>query len=533
MKLRERTLDCWRKVASLLRGVVTDRRGGMAVFMALAAVPLVGAGGLAVDSTRGYLLKARLSQALDAAGLAGGRAYYSATRDQDIQQFFDANIPQGFMGATIGEVTITPDEDAGTLDLEVTAEMNTTLVRVLGIDTLTVGAYAKVRRSDRGLELTLVMDNTGSMKGSKINDMKAAATEMINIIFKDRETVSKLHVSLVPYTAAVNIGSWRTNWLLPNELCIAGPPFSAPAVWGMECQDPADVTAIPRSNPTVGQPAYKDYVGTSWKGCVEARYGANNRDVTDDPPSVEAFRAFFYPHNEHDHDNDLTRDTAPIGNRILDETAATNTNNNNGKGPNLGCGPAITPLVSSKSQLLAAIAAMGPWHRGGTQTNEGLAWGWRTISPRWRGLWGGDTPPDLPTDYDDPLVNKVAVILTDGANQYYNHADVMGDPPPLSDYSAFRRVEDGHLGTTTSLSIARTNLNNKTLAICNAMKAEGITIYTILFAVPNNAEGTAIRNVFRSCASNSAFYFDNPDGTTLRQTFRTIANQLSNLRLAE
>lgn len=501
--------------------------------MALAAVPLIGFGGLAVDSARGYVLKARLSQALDAAGLAGGRAYYSATRDTEIQQFFDANIPAGYMDATIGDVAIDPDEDAGTLDLTVTAELNTVMMRLVGIETMTVNAYAKVRRSDRGLELALVMDNTGSMKGTKITDMKAAATEMINIIFKDRETVSKLHVSLVPYTASVNIGSSRTGWLVDNELCVAGPPYSLPATWGSSCQDPANLMAIPRRNPNLAQPAYKDYVGTSWKGCVEARFGPNNRDLTDDPPSVEKFRAYFYPHNEHDYDNDLTRDTAPIGQRVLDESAATNTNNNDGKGPNLGCGPPITSLISSKTQLLTNIAAMGPWHRGGTQTNEGLVWGWRSISPRWRGLWGGATPPDLPTDYNDPLVSKVVVILTDGANQYYNHADVMGNPPPLSDYTAYGRVEDGRLGTTNNLSTARTTLNNKTLAICNAMKAQGITIYTILFQVPNNSDGTAIRNVFRSCASNSAFYFDSPDGATLRQTFRTIANQLSNLRLAE
>ena len=38
--------------------------------------------------------------------------------------------------------------------------------------------------------------------------------------------------------------------------------------------------------------------------------------------------------------------------------------------------------------------------------NLGLAWGWRTISPQWRGLWGGDTPDFLPFDYGESFMDK-------------------------------------------------------------------------------------------------------------------------------
>ena len=63
---------------------------------------------------------------------------------------------------------------------------------------------------------------------------------------------------------------------------------------------------------------------------------------------------------------------------------------------------------------------MEPWRRGGTTGNLGLAWGWRTISPRWRGLWGGDTPTDMPLDYGTAYMDKVVVILTDGNNEFYD-----------------------------------------------------------------------------------------------------------------
>ena len=49
---------------------------------------------------------------------------------------------------------------------------------------------------------------------------------------------------------------------------------------------------------------------------------------------------------------------------------------------------------------------MKPWRRGGTTGNLGLVWGWRTISPNWRGPWGD---ADLPLDYKHRLMEKVVV----------------------------------------------------------------------------------------------------------------------------
>ena len=78
----------------------SDTRGAVAAFVAGGIISMVGVVGLATDAARGYMVKARLGQALDAAALAGGREIYSPTRDADIQMFFNANFPPGFLGAT-------------------------------------------------------------------------------------------------------------------------------------------------------------------------------------------------------------------------------------------------------------------------------------------------------------------------------------------------------------------------------------------------------------------------------------------------
>ncbi|MGH6944639.1 MAG: TadE/TadG family type IV pilus assembly protein, partial [Geminicoccaceae bacterium] len=47
----------------------------------LAIIPLFAIIGLAIDTGRGYMLKSKLSYAIDAAGLAGGRAFETDLRE--------------------------------------------------------------------------------------------------------------------------------------------------------------------------------------------------------------------------------------------------------------------------------------------------------------------------------------------------------------------------------------------------------------------------------------------------------------------
>src|SRR5699024_3648019 len=135
------------------------------------------------------------------------------------------------------------------------------------------------------------------------------------------------------------------------------------------------------------------------------------------------FTSFFFPTSSSDNNWPS----------INDDHKGTNSAR---KGPNLGCGTPITPLTASKATVKAGINAMRPWRRGGTTGNLGLAWGWRTLSPSWRGLWGN---PDLPLDYHTDFMEKVVVLLTDGNNEFYDLTD-SDDPGKPSDFTAYGRV---------------------------------------------------------------------------------------------
>src|ERR1700743_3436921 len=93
------------RLSSALRGFLGHEQGSVAIYFGLSAIVFVGVAGLAVDAARGYLIKARLSEAIDPAALAGGKALQNDSDTNhtlvtnDVLAFFNANFPNGAMGA--------------------------------------------------------------------------------------------------------------------------------------------------------------------------------------------------------------------------------------------------------------------------------------------------------------------------------------------------------------------------------------------------------------------------------------------------
>lgn len=500
-----------------LRKMLRDRRGAVAMLAGLAAIPLLAMAGAAIDLTRLYLLHSRLVTAVDAAALAGARVINDLDRDAQIQRWFWANFTRetrqgrtGYLGAEITSFTISVEESNRVVRLQVRAALPTTVLRVFGQDTLVATADHAARRQDRGMELALVLDVTGSMAGASMTALRESATELVNILFGPNETIPNFHMSLVPYTATVNIGRQRTDWLAPGSL---------------------DPTA---------------YGSTVWRGCVQARH-QNGEDETDTPPTLVPFRPHLWPStagryspNRGDNEWNNLNITEPNPEAPASD-AAQNAIGNSAVGPNLGCGRAITPLAQSRTLLLTEIANLRATHRGGTMANLGLQMGWATLSPRWRGLWGSAT---LPLNYDTPFMDKVLVLMTDGNNEWYDWPEgapgacrTTGSSPPCrsgytsdgdADVTAYGRLRENRLGIAgINNARALTEINARMSRLCTRIKATGTIVYAITFNVTN----AATQDLYRSCATRPEYYFNSPDTASLRAAFREIGGQLANLRL--
>jgi Flp pilus assembly protein TadG len=102
---------------SALRRLAADQRGNVAIILGLAVIPLFVTLGLAVDGSRGYLVKSKLQDAIDAAGLAGGRALESDNARADIDMFFQQNYPADYLGGQLDAFDVAIDDSARTITL--------------------------------------------------------------------------------------------------------------------------------------------------------------------------------------------------------------------------------------------------------------------------------------------------------------------------------------------------------------------------------------------------------------------------------
>lgn len=456
-------------IAALLRTFTRDRRGSVSLYVATAIVPLVAIVGVSIDAARGYLVKSRLSSAVDAAALAGGRIYGSAFRDADIQKYFDSNFPPGYMNAVIDPLAITTNDASRTLVVSTQATVPTTFMRLLGFETMSASAQAEATLESKSVEVSLVLDITGSMAGQDIIDLRSAANELVDIVVQDQQTPFYSKIALVPYAAAVNVGSYaaavRGTYTTSPSTC------SYPAA--PTCQRYRFPNISPANNTTLNQTL-------NISTCATERGGP--QAYTDAAPSV-AFLGRNFP--------------AASGNPCPSAT--------------------ILPLTSNKTTLHSRINSLGA--SGSTAGHIGLAWGWYMISPNFGYLW----PASQPAPYADETVIKVVILMTDGDfNTIYYNGVIAKDSTGGT----------GSGNATDKINHNSTNGSAYTQAqqLCTNMKTAGVIVYTVGFDI---ADTPAATSIMQTCATSAAHVYLPENGVELKQAFRAIAMRVSVLRLSK
>ena len=480
-----------------------NEEGSIAMFVGIGLLTLVAATGSAIDMSRLQTVRAKLSSSLDAAGLAAGAKVNSSDVNEVVRNYMDVNFPEGFLDSKVTNISVTVNPDNTVINLAATASVKMSFMQVFGIESMEVMADSEITRENRGLELVMVLDNTGSMYSSgKIEALRSAAGDMVDILFGEKETIENLWVAVVPYVTTVNVGPDKISWLRNYNVSLYPPLYPNSA--------------------------------TKWKGCVEARgqYPAHELDpegipydLSEDPPFTgdkatatpaqlaTTFPMWFWADSA---DNNWYNNNN--GRVTLNESPGYS---NSGVGPNISCGDEVLPFRSSKSVLSAKVRGLHANNRSGTMSSLGLTWGWHMISPKWRGYWN-QADPKLPLDYHTPLMNKAVILMTDGINE------VVGD-----DYNGYRYIADEHLGPGVNTPAEGvTAVNQRTAALCTAMKAKGILIYTVTFQLGNSTAHNNARTLFRNCATHPDYFFDSPDAATLRKSFRQIGDSLANLMIS-
>ena len=493
------------RVVSRFRAFANARQGNIAMIYALTLIPMIAAAGSAIDMSRAMVVKMRLGDSLDAAALAvGGTLGLTQAQMADkVQQFLNANYPDNKIGR-ISNITVVADGQVVKVGAEATVD--TAFMGLFGIPMLTVSVNAEVTKDSHGLELALVLDNTGSMAQSgKLTALKSSASTLIDTVWAGQTTPNYARASLVPFSFTVRVDTTtflNNNWVDKNGA--------------------SSTAKLNFDNSKYAFAVWPTMSNQSWGGCLEAR--PNGLEELDTPPTIgnpdSLWVPYFYPdepdataYSGYSHTYLTDGITSTQDTRLKRSAKYVGKNN---AGPNTGCTMLkIQPLTNDSTVLKSQINLMVA--TGNTDVNLGVGWGWRTLSP--------EPPYTEGSQYGDPYWTKAMVVLTDGTN-----TEPTTNTWHQSDYTAFNYLVRNQLLTGShTTAAAEAELDRRTALVCENAKAAGIRVYTILLMETS----TRAVNLMQGCATSPDLYFNSPSAAELQGVFTAIATDLSNLRISK
>jgi Flp pilus assembly protein TadG len=416
-----------------LRRFVRDTRGDVAILFGLMSLALFMMIGLAVDYARLINARNQTLSATDAAVLAGARALQTNGGDQSaalaVARAYYKQAVQNRITVLNDTINFTITDNATAVATTGNANLSTPFMGLGGTKTLPLlrangSDYAKAvlavgQNAETSLETSLILDISGSMAGQKVQDLKDAATDLVNIVVWDNQSTYTSKVALVPYSMAVNAGTYATT----ARGSITSGTCTSPGCQNYKFKNPSN-----------------QWMTFGISNCVSERTGTNA--YTDVAPSVAL----------------VGRNYASPNNPCLTNT--------------------VIPLTNNKTTLTTNITALAA--SGSTGGQVGVAWGWYTLSPNWSSVWPSASQPASYSDLTvinskgGPKLKKIAVLMTDGEyNSPYCNGVISHDATTGS----------GATTDHINCNAPNGSAYSQSQTMCAAMKTAGIEVYTVGFLV--------------------------------------------------
>lgn len=433
-------------------------------------------------------------------------------------------------------------------------------------DRIQVNAASSAAERVGNVEISLVLDVSGSMDGTRIERMRTAAQQFVSTLLADDDE-NRVSITLIPYSGQVNLGPD-----LATKFNITGLPGTLSASRANSaCVDlPASVYASTAMSRTLAMDA------TMWGDS----FSSTPRGTGFESWSTGAINT----------DNVWCQNNAANHVRLPDIVPA-------------NTAALVTPeqRIQALNTRIAALEA-----QGATSINAGLRWGLAFLDPAARSIFAEYVAANRmpakwaqrPHEFNDPDVLKVVVLMTDGSNfaeERFNSAYRSGLSPIWrgndGNYSIF--LQDAqrtskfwvpHNATWRSspwknswntgsdavqltwpevfatfrasyvanqfyarglrswysensvynamISAFRTQtaiatMDSQLQQSCNIARNRGVVVYTIAFEAPSAGQ-TQLRN----CATTLSRYYT-ASSTTISSVFSSIAGNISKLRLTQ
>lgn len=182
---------------------------------------------------------------------------------------------------------------------------------------------------------------------------------------------------------------------------------------------------------------------------------------------------------------------------------------------------AYAPLSNTLSTIERQIDSYAA--KGSTAGQVGIEMAWYSISPTF-----GDVFPvaSRPNAFDTSRTVKAVVLMTDGE---FN--------TPFCQGVIAKDAGTGSGDAETHINCDATNGDGfaQSVQICQAMRAQGIVVYTVGFNLGTGRGRAGIDTayeVMETCATSSEHFFPAATGTDLKEAFKSIGRDITRLRIA-
>ncbi|WP_298123733.1 VWA domain-containing protein [Brevundimonas sp.] len=549
-------MGIWNRLGGGMRRLYADARGNVTLVfgLTLPALILMTLGG--VDIHRASTVRINLQDALDAATLAAARSPH--TTNAGLQTVGLAALRANL--SAYPQITLREDQTTFVLNEEGIVVANARVdVRALVAniilspfgqfmeDVLPVAASSEVFRSNKMVEVALILDNTGSMSGTKLTNTKAAAVDLIDrLAAADARSVEPdaVRISLVPFSMTV-----RVHGGFASRASVTGANGLS---WLSQATDHTGATgATGIFSAGRNRFALLDTLRIGWAGCIESR--PYPYDTLDTAPTSSDQATMFVPYFAPDSpdegdvpgdgtwqdwafDNDWLNDSEAARSSTFEFSSSsaretewfTRTKNVNkyartrlrsgigsSLGPNKGCSlEPVMRLTDDFDGLRSAVNRMTA--TGNTNVPFGMMWGWHTLSP--------NAPFSDGQAYGTDRLQKIAILMTDGENVNSTY-----DNPNNSVYAGVGLIWQNRLGVGSSSSGTqrRTAMDTRLEELCANMRAQDIIIYTVGVQVDARTQ-----TLLRECATSPSNYFNVTNVNDIGSAFDRIAGAIENLRIA-
>ena len=196
-----------------LKRFCAEKRGNIAATTALLILPMILMAGGGLDVMRHETMRANLQDALDRGVLAAASLSQTMDPRETILSYLSQSVPTDGLRLDVEEKkTLNSRRVSATASFD----YQTVFLKLAQIDSLTVPASSAAEEKRSNIELSLVLDISGSMVDNHgLEQLRPAADAFVDEILAP-EVRNITSVNLIPFAGSVNVGSQVFDFMAGN-----------------------------------------------------------------------------------------------------------------------------------------------------------------------------------------------------------------------------------------------------------------------------------------------------------------------------